>query len=335
MSSETTVELRGIEKASMLLVALGPAVASQVLKHLPPPDVQLLVSQVAKSKKRDPELEQQVIDEFEETKVTGSYAGGLDYAHDLLEKALGAEKAQEIMADISAGNERKPFDWLRTSAINRFATTLSNERPQVIAVVLAHLASDRAADVISQLPDGVQGDVAYRLTAMQPVDKATVKMIDNVLQARLCKDGGGYVAAVGGVQSLVNVLNNADRSTENAILGHLEKVQPLLAESVRQMMFVFEDIIKLDNRAIQATIRELEPEDLRMSLKGASDDIRQLFYRNMSERAAESLKEDIELMGSAKRRDVEAAQRRVVTAIRHLDETGEINLREDNEETIE
>ena len=327
------IQLTGVERASLLLITLGSKTASNVMQHLTPEEATKLASQIAKQKKVDPVLQEQVVQEYIQSRDADG-VGGLGYAQELLEQALGPAKAKEVMSDITAGSGGRPFDWLKGMSASRVATSLLNERPQVISLVLAHLPGDRAAEVISQLPDSVQGKVAYRLTSMQPVAPEMVKAVEEVLRAKISKDATGDLKNVGGLQSLVAILNNADRTTEGKIMKYLEGTESAIAESVKSMMFVFEDTIKLDDRAIQIIIRELEQEDLRLSLKGAMQEIKDLFFRNMSERAAETLREDLEMMGPVRRKDVEAAQRRVVAVIRRLDEAGEISLREEDEEVV-
>jgi flagellar motor switch protein FliG len=335
MAQETAqAELNGLEKASLLLISLGSKAASSVLQHLSPDEVQRLCVQVAKQKKVDESMQEQVIEEFERSKGSMPSSGGLDFARELLEQAVGASKAEEFIAEITAGAGGRPFDWAKGMQGSRLANALQQERPQVIALVLAHLGVDQAADIISQLPPEIQGKVAYRLTCMQPVDREVVKPIELVVKSKVSREGSGDLKAVGGLKSLVSILNSADRSTEQKILEYLDNAEQSVAESIRQMMFVFEDITKLDDRAIQIVIRELDQEDLRLGLKGAGEEIRALFFKNMSERAAGALKEDLEMMGPVKRKDVESAQHRVVSVIRRLDESGDISLRSSDEDVI-
>lgn len=335
MQDTVATELKGVERASLLLISLGSRMASEVLQYLPPREVEILCAEISKRRTVDPEEERTVLHAYEKDKEDTSPTGGVDYARSILEQSLGVDRASQIMSDIADKTEARPFDWLKQTTTRKVATSLESERPQVIAMALAHLPIDKAADIISRLPSEVQGDIAYRLHSMQPVDRGTVKVVDDILRSKLVTETQGDVAMVGGMQSLVNILNNADRGTENMILQYLESIEPEIAESVKQQMFVFDDIVRLDNRAIQSIIRELESDVLRMSVKGASPEIRELFYRNMSQRAAESLREDLELMGPVRRKDVEAAQKRLFAVIRHLDETGEISLRARDDDMVE
>lgn len=329
---ESVAELTGVEKASLLLIALGSDTASRVLQHLAPDEVQRLCAQIAKQEKVDQGLQEQVLVEFARGQDVASIMGGMGYAQELLEQSVGPIKAKELLEEIAVGSGGRPFDWLVGSKTPRLANCLQNERPQVIALVLAHLPADQAADVMSQLPEDVQGRVAYRLTAMQPVPREIVRAVEEAVRVKLAKEGTGDLREVGGLQALVTILNNADRPTESKILEYLEQTEASIAESVREMLFVFEDIVNLDDRALQVVIREVEQEDMRLSLKGASDEMKEVFFKNMSERAAEAMKEDLEMMGPVKVRDVEAARRRMLAVIRRLEEAGEITLRQDEEE---
>lgn len=333
MAESTAIHLSGIEKASLLLIALGSKTASGILQQLDPQEVQKLCTRIAMHKNVDPNLRDAVLREVAQTEQAKS-AGGMDYAQELLEQSLGSSKAKEMLADIAKGSGARPFDWLTSANVSRLANCLRSERPQVITLVLAHLTSDQAASTLALLPEDLQGKVAFRLTSMQPVALEVVETIEEIVKQRMTTDSGGDRRAVGGLQSLVSILNNADRSTENKILEFLQEAESSIAENVREMMFVFEDVITLDDRSLQIVIRELEQDDLRLAMKGATDEIREAFFRNMSERAAEALKEDLEMMGPVKRRDVEAAQRRVVSTVRRLEESGDINLRTEEEDII-
>ncbi len=333
MADSPAIHLSGIEKAALLLIALGTKAASPIMQQLDPQEVQKLCTRIAMHKNVDPKLQQAVLREvaqFQEAQNTG----GMGFAQELLEQSLGSTKAKEMLADIAKGTGARPFDWITANNVSRLAHCLKNERPQVITLALAHLTSDQAASTLALLPEDLQGKIAFRMTSMQPVALEVVQAIEEIIKQRMSTDGGGDRRAVGGLQSLVSILNNADRSTENKILEFLQQAESSIAENVRELMFVFEDIITLDDRSLQVVIRELEQDDLRLALKGATDEIKEAFFRNMSERAADALKEDLDMMGPVKRRDVEAAQRRVVSVIRRLEESGDISLRTEEEDVI-
>jgi flagellar motor switch protein FliG len=335
MAQETSAEaLSGVEKASLLLVALGTDGASSVLQRLSPEQVKSLGAQISKLRNVEPAVRDNVLREFASRHTTGLTVPAAEYAREILEQALGPAKAQDIVAEILTDSSGQPFDWLKSVGTPRLAACLRNERPQVIALVCAYLSPMRAADVISQLPEQVQGDVAYRLGYMQSVSPEIAEAVEDSLETKLSREGNTNLKAVGGVNSLVAILNNADRATETKIFDYLETIEAGVAESVREMLFVFDDIAKMDDQALQAIIQETEQEDLRLAIKGTTEPIRQAFFKNMSERAAEAMKEDLEMMGRVKVRDVEAAQRRVTAVVRRLDEAGTISIRSDSEEFV-
>lgn len=327
-------KLSGLEKASLLCITLGPKSASAALKHLAPDEIQRLAAQIAVSKDVDQTIQEHVLEEFSLDRGSAPTAGGLEFVKEILDQSIGPNKAKEVLDDIATGTGNRPFDWIKGSHLLHLAGAIRNERPQVIALILAHIPPNHAADVISLLPPELQGMVAYRLTTIKQLTPELVSAVDEALRDRLSKERKGAMRAVGGLQSLVTILNNADKSTENKILEYLQKSGGDIAESVRQMMFVFEDIPKLDDRALQTIIRDLDQEDVRLSMKGATDEIKDAFFRNMSERAVEVLKDDLEMMGPVKVRDVEASRRRILSVIHRLDEVGEISLRPDEDEVV-
>lgn len=334
MAPETSASgLTGIEKASLLLTSLGTEAASAILQRLSPKQVKALGQAISKLDKIDVAVKEKVLQEFQALHKTGPSITGADYAREILQQALGNE-AQDLVAEIITDQSGQPFEWLKNVGTPRLAATLSTERPQVIALVCAYLSANRAADVISQLPEQIQGDVAYRLSYMRPVAPEVSKVVEDVLETRLSREGTAHLRKIGGVNSLVAILNNADRATETKILDYLQKVEAGVAESVREMLFVFDDIAELDDHALQTIIQESEQDDIRLALKGSTQPVRQAFFKNMSERTAEAMKEDIEMMGRVKVRDVEAAQRRVMEVVRRLDEAGTISIRADSEEFV-
>ncbi|MFQ3548565.1 MAG: flagellar motor switch protein FliG, partial [Armatimonadota bacterium] len=259
--------------------------------------------------------------------------GGLDYARSILENVLGPAKTQELLGKLTssgAGN----FRWLRSVNPNQLATVLRGEKPQVVALVLGHLPPEIAAMVISSLPEKLAGEVALRLTTMQPTDPEVVKHLDKVLLSQLSLGDNASLTEVGGTKSVVEILNLVDRSTEKKILDHLAEVDEKIANEIKEMMFVFEDILGLDDRSIQTILRDVPQEDLRLALKGVSNEIREVFFRNMSQRAAESLKEDLEVSGPVRLKDVESAQSRISNIARALDEKGEISIRGRSDDVV-
>jgi len=325
--------MTGPEKAALLLVALGANAASTIMQQLSPDEMKALGSQIAQSKSVDSKSRESVLEEFAVRHKRGAAVSGLEYARQIIEQALGP-RAKEVLDEITSGSGGVPFDWLKSIGAPRLAAILHNERPQVTALVLVYLSPTRAADIIAMLPEHIQGDVAYRLSYMQSVSPEVAQIVEDVLESKLSRKGSTDLKAVGGVNSLVAILNNADRATENRILEYLEQVEEGVAQSVREMMFVFDDIAKLDDHSMRMIIQEASQDDMRTALKGAPETVRIAFYKNMSERAADAMKEDIEMMGRVKLRDVETAQRNVLAVVRKLDEDGTISMRSDGEEFI-
>ncbi len=332
MAQESATSLSGVDKASLFLLALGTEAAGTVMQQLSPDEVKTLGTNIAKLGNVDPSMKETVLKEFSDKYKDGVTVPGNEYVRQVLESALGSVKAQEIVAEIFGDTTGQPFDWVKNVATPRLAASLRNERPQVIALILAYMPPTRAAEVISQLPEQVQGDVGYRLSAMQSVSPDISQAVEEVLEAKLAREGSTAMRAVGGVNSLVAILNNSDRTTESKILGYLDSVEADMAESVRQMLFTFDDIVKLDDHALQAILQETEQEDVRLAIKGSTEEIKAAIFRNMSERAVEAMKEDLEMMGRVKVKDVEAAQRRIMAIVRRLDEEGTISIRSDNSE---
>ena len=260
---------------------------------------------------------------------------GLDYARNILTKALGSKRAKEIIDTVSEiTQQRRPFAIARKADAQQLFNTISKEHPQTIALILCYLQPDKAATVISGLPQEMQTDVAYRIATMNRTSPVVIKQVESVLEKKLSSVIGSDFATVGGVETLVDILNSVDRGTEKNILEELEKDQPELAEQVREGMFVFEDIVLLDGASIQRILREVDTNDLALALKGSSEDVANAIYKNLSKRAAQTLKEDIEFMGPVRLIEVEQAQQRIVGIVRRLDETGEIILSRGGEDAI-
>jgi flagellar motor switch protein FliG len=335
MAQESATPLSGVEKASLLLLALGAEAAGSVMQKLSADECKLLGTNIAKFNNVGATAKNSVLQEFATKHKDGAGVSGSEYVRQILESALGTEKAQDLVAEIFPDRTiTQAFGWLKSVGTPRLSATLRNERPQVIALILAYLPPTRAADVISQLPEEMQGDVAYRLGYMQSVSPDISAAIEDILETKLQRESNGVMKAVGGVSSLVAILNNADRATEAKILDYLDTVEAGVSESVREMLFVFDDIAKLDDTALRAILQETEQEDVRLAMKGSTESIRQAFYKNMSERAAEAMKEDLEMMGRIKVRDVEAAQRRIMAVVRRLDEAGTISIRANDDEFV-
>ena len=320
--------LKGVEKAAVLLVAIGEERAGEIFKHLGDSDVEQLSLEIAKSRKVPTETCRSVIEEAVETVLAEDYLaeGGVDYARGVLERSLGATRADEIIGRLAATIERRPFEFLRRTPAEQIHVFLRSEAPQTIALVLANLHTALAAQVLAELPADEQADIARRVAVMGEVQPEVVTQIETVMRARLSSVIAHEYSAAGGVKSLADILNHVDRTTERNVLEELAKSDGVLADEIRLLLFTFEDVSKLDDRSIQMVLKEVDQKDLAIALRGVSEDVRTVIFRNMSERGAELLKEEIDFQPPQRKRVVEEAQGRIVGVVRRLEETGAIVL---------
>ena len=318
--------LNGKQKAAILLVALGPDVSATVFKHLNDEEIEELTLEIANLRSVEKEIKDRVLEEFYELCQAHDYInqGGIEYAREVLEKAVGKERANSILERLTATLQVRPFDAIRRTDPSQLMNFIHGEHPQTIAMIMAYLQPDQAANVLSYLPPEVQADVSNRIALMDRTSPDIVKEVETVLERKMSAIVSNEYAAAGGIQSIVNILNFADRGTEKNILDRLEEKDPELVEEIRRRMFVFEDIILLSDRAVQVVLRQVDTHDIALALKTASEDVEEKIYRNMSKRAAQMLKEDIEFMGPVRLREVEDAQQRIVNVIRQLEDSGEI-----------
>ncbi|WP_048602845.1 flagellar motor switch protein FliG [Rubeoparvulum massiliense] len=319
-------ELSSKQKAAILLITLGPEVSAQVFKHLREDEIEQLTLEIASVRKVETDEKESVLNEFYQICVAQDFIaqGGITYAKEILEKALGREKASSILNRLTASLQVRPFDFARKSDPAQILNFIQNENEQTIALVLAYLEPTQAAQILSELPHEKQADVAKRIALMESTSPEVINQVEQVLEQKLSSTLTTDYTEAGGVEAVVDILNGVDRSTERTILDALEIQDPELAEEIKKRMFVFEDIVTLDDRSIQRVIRDVDNEDLQLSLKVASDEVRDLIFKNMSKRMAETFKEEMEFMGPVRLRDVEEAQTRIVAVIRRLEEAGEI-----------
>lgn len=318
--------LAGKQKAAILLISLGPEISSQVFKHLKDEEIEKLTLEIANVRKIGNVQKEQVFSEFHQMCLAKDYisAGGLDYAKDILEKALGAQKALDIINRLTATLQIRPFDFVRKTDPAQLLNFIQNEHPQTIALIMAYLQPEQSSIILSALPAERQVEVARRIALMDRTSPDVIKDIEKVLERKLSSLVNQDFTSAGGVESVVDILNGVDRSTERTIIENLEVQDPELAEEIKKRMFVFEDIVLLDDRSLQLVLREIDNKDLSLALKASSGDVGNKVYKNMSKRAAETLKEEMEYMGPVRIRDVEEAQQRIVNVIRRLEESGEI-----------
>ncbi|PRR70268.1 Flagellar motor switch protein FliG [Moorella humiferrea] len=328
--------LSGLEKAAIFLIAVGPELSSLILKQMGQEDIERITYQIANTTSIDPDTMQQIVDEFLQLNDAQMFIlqGGLKYAREVLEKTLGPARATEIIKKLLATSKIRPFNMIRKADPKQLVNFIYNEHPQTIALILSYLEPEQAAVVLGALPDKIQADVAKRIALMERASPETLRELESIMEQRLSSLVDQDFAVAGGVKSLVDILNRADRSTERTILEALEQDDPELADEIRKRMFVFEDILTLDDNSIRRVLREVDLKDLALALKAASEEVANRIYRNLSKRAGEMLREDIEYMGPARLRDVEEAQQRIVQIIRRLDEAGEIIIARGGEDAI-
>ncbi|MFC5472013.1 flagellar motor switch protein FliG [Cohnella suwonensis] len=320
------LQLSGRQKAAILLITLGPDVSAQVFKHLRDEEIEQLTLEIANVRKVDAHEKESILGEFHQICVAQEYItqGGITYAKEILEKALGSQKAHDILNRLTATLQVRPFDFARKAEPSQILNFIQNENSQTIALVLSYLQPEQSSAVLSSLPQEKQAEVARRIALMDSTSPEVISQVERVLEQKLSSTVTQDYTNAGGIEAIVQILNGVDRGTERTILDSLEIQDPELAEEIKKRMFVFEDIVNLDNRSIQRIIRDIENADLQLALKVASEEVRESIFRNMSKRMAETFKEEMEYMGPVRLRDVEEAQTRIVATIRRLEEAGEI-----------
>jgi len=319
-------EITNKQKAAILLIALGPDASSQIFKYLREDEIDKLTLEIANQRKVPQEQKDKILTEFHQMLMAKDYisSGGLDYARELLEKALGTEKAVAIINRLTTSLQIRPFDFARKTDPAQLLNFIQNEHPQTIALIMAYLQPEQSGVILSSLPPDRQVDVAKRIATMDRTSPDVLKDVERILERKLSSLVTQDFTAAGGVDAIVEVLNRVDRTTERTIIENLEIQDPELAEEIKRRMFVFEDIVLLDDRSLQLVLREIESKDLALALKASSNEVGEKIYKNMSKRAADMLREEIEYMGPVRIRDVEEAQQKIVNVIRRLEESGEI-----------
>lgn len=319
-------ELSGREKAAILLIALGPEKSARIFKHLREEEIEQLTLEIANIRTVSPQMKEKVLDEFYQVCLAQQYIaeGGIAYAKQVLEKALGSEKAIEVINKLTVSLQVRPFEFVRKTDASQLLNFIQNEHPQAIALILSYLKPTQAAAVLASLPQEKQPDVARRIALMDRTSPDIIKEVERVLEKKLSALATEDFTAVGGVDAIVDIINCVDRGTEKYIMETLEVEDTELAEEIKKKMFVFEDIITLDSRSIQRILREVDNNDLAIALKGATDEVKNVIFANLSKRLSAMIQEDMEYMGPVRLRDVEDAQQKIVNVIRKLEEVGEI-----------
>ena len=319
-------EITGVQKAAILLIALGPDKSSNVFKHLKEDEIEQLTLEIANTRSVSPAMKDAVLDEFYEVCLAQQYIaeGGIGYAKDLLEKALGSERAKDVIGKLTASLQVRPFEFVRKTDASQLLNFIQDEHPQTIALILSYLSSNQASAIISALSPEKQTDVAKRIAQMDRTSPDVIKEVEKVLEQKLASLVNQDYTIVGGVDSIVDILNTVDRGTEKHIMESLEIEDPELADEIRKKMFVFEDILSLDDRSIQRVLREVGNNELAVALKGSNEEVQNLIFSNLSKRLATMIREDMDFMGPVRMKDVEEAQQKIVNIIRKLEDSAEI-----------
>ncbi|ACJ75263.1 flagellar motor switch protein FliG [Thermosipho africanus TCF52B] len=324
MAEKTSIP--GKRKAAILLVLMGPENAANVLKNLDESDVEQLTIEIANLGNVKDDEKQEVLQEFKELSKAREMllSGGIEYAKEMLIKAFGPERAMKVIERLVSNLQVKPFEFMRLADPMQVVNFLQSEHPQTIALVLSFLEPPLAAKVLSALPEKIQAEVVKRIALLDRASPDVVREIEKNLEKKFSGLGVQTLSQVGGIDTAAEIINNIDRTTEKSIMEKLGYESPELAEEIRRRLFVFEDLLKLDDRSVQLVLREVDTRDLAVALKGASEELKEKIFNNMSKRAAQLLKDELEFMGPVRIKDVEEAQQKIINVVRRLEEAGEI-----------
>ena len=318
--------ITGLQKAAILLISLGPEKSALIFKHLKEEEIEELTLEIANTRSVTPQIKENIINEFYEVCLAQQYIaeGGIGYAKELLEKALGSDKAIEVLNRLTASIQVKPFEFVRKTDASQLLSFIQDEHPQTIALILSYLGPTQSAMIVSALSPEQQVEVSRRIATMDRTSPDVIKEVEKILESKLANLVNQDYTIIGGVDHVVEILNTVDRGTEKHIMETLEIEDPELADEIRKKMFVFEDILLLDDRAIQRVLRDVDNNDLAIALKGSNEEVQNAIFNNMSKRLAVMIKEDMEFMGPVRMKDVEEAQQKIVNTIRKLEDSGEI-----------
>ncbi|GHV94117.1 flagellar motor switch protein FliG [Spirochaetia bacterium] len=333
---KTGKEYTGRQKAAIFLVTIGSEVSAEIFKYLREDEIETLTFEIARLETIDSEQKDAILQEFQELMMANQFisTGGIDYARELLEKSLGSQKAIDIINRLTSSLQVRPFDFIRRTDPAHLLNFIQQEHPQTIALILAYLEPNKASIILQNLPHELQSDVARRIATMDRTSPEVLREVERVLEKKLSTLSSEDYTTAGGVENIVEILNLVDRASEKQIIEQLEDEDPELAEEIKKRMFVFEDIVMLDDRAIQKVMREVDSQELAKALKSVDTEVQDKIFRNMSKRAASMLKEDMEYMGPVRLKDVEEAQQKIVSIIRHLEDTGEIVVARSGEDEL-
>ena len=329
-------EMTGRQKAAVFLVLMGTEVASEIFKHLREDEIEALTFEIARVENVDASDKEMVLAEFKDLMMAQNFitTGGIDYARELLDKSLGAQKAANVINRLTNSLQIRPFDFIRRTDPAHLMNFILQEHPQTIALILAYLEPQKAAVILGGLPSEDRSDVAKRIATMDRTSPEVLREVERVLEKKLSTLSSEDYTSAGGVESIVEILNLVDRSTEKTIIETLEEDDPELAEEIKKRMFVFEDIVLLDDRSIQRVVREVEGNELAKALRGVDAEVQDKIFKNMSKRAAQTLKEEMEYLGPIRLKDVEETQQKIVAIIRKLEDQGEIVVARTGEDEV-
>jgi len=324
--AKTLSSATGIKKAAILLVSVDQAVAADIMGELDQPTIEAVSAEIAKLGTITKEERDKVIGEFYQMNVAKQYVqqGGIDYARKLLANSLSGSDADNIVKNVEQALYSVPFSFAQNAESQNLLTFIQDEHPQTIALILTHLESQQAAEVIKGLPQGKQVDVVRRMATMETTNPEVIREVETTLEKRMASIVSQKFEQSGGVETVAEVLNLTDRSTEKGILESLEEQAPELVDEIRKLMFVFDDIMLVDDKGVQQVLKEIDTQDLSLALKTASDELKDKIFRNMSERAVNLLREDMEYMGPVRLSEVEASQQKIADVVRRLEEAGEL-----------
>ena len=325
-ANTSLTDMTGREKAAILLIALGPEKSAQIFRHLKEAEIESLTLEIANTQTVLPEIRDGVLDEFYQICLAQQYIteGGIAYAKNILEKALGENKAFEVLSKLTVSLQVRPFDFIRKTDASQIINFLQNEHPQTIALILSYLRPKQAAEVIGSLSPDKQSEVARRIALMEGTSPEVIKEVEKVFEKKLSALMTEDYTQAGGVDAIVEILSAVDRTTEKHIIETLEVEDIELAEEIRRKMFVFEDILALSNRDIQQVLKEVDNKELAIALKGCSEELKNHIFSNLSKRLAGMIQEDMDYMGPIRRSDMEESQQKIVNIVRRLQESGEI-----------
>lgn len=332
----TKRQLTGKSKAAIFIVTVGPEISAEIFKYLKEEEIEQLTFEIARLDKIDPSEKEKVLSEFQELMMAQEFisSGGIDYAREILEKALGTQKAIDVINKLTSSLQVRPFDFVRRTDPSHLSNFIQQEHPQTIALILSYLEPKKAAIILSGIDPEKRANVARRIATMDRTSPDTLREVERVLERKISTIASEDFTMAGGVDTIVEILNNVDRSTEKSIMESLEEEDSELAEEIKKKMFVFEDIVMLDDKSIQRVMRDVDHQDLSKALKAVDPEVQEKIFRNMSKRAAQTLKEDMEYMGPLRMKEVEESQQKIVGTIRKLEEQGEIIIARSAEDEI-